>query len=133
MALGGAAAATFGVGKENVDAYAEELILLASTAYEAAVEATRLSEQATAAAKGLPEDGVISTKARRLIAQAEQARERARVAAQTAEACGRRQGCSIRFETPPSSPRRWRSGDAGGRDGGADVGGRTNRNQRRQR
>ena len=90
MALGGAAAATFGVGKENVDAYAEELILLASTAYEAAVEATRLSEQATAAAKGLPEDGVISTKARRLIAQAEQARERARVAAQTAEACALR-------------------------------------------
>ena len=54
---------------------------MASVAFAAAQEATRVAEQATAAAKDLPEDGVASTKARRLIAQAEQAKEQARITA----------------------------------------------------
>ena len=92
LALGGAAAATFAGSKtgEKIDASLEECIRLASVAFEAAREATRVAEQATAAAKDLPEDGVASTKARRLIAQADQAREQARITARSAQAAALR-------------------------------------------
>jgi len=86
MALGGAAAATFSGLKTNVDASIEEAIKEAALAMEAAKIAREVAEQATAAAKDLPEDAGASTKARRLIAQANAAAERAAVAARSAEA-----------------------------------------------
>ena len=86
MALGGAAAATFSGLKTNVDASIEEAIKEAAIAMEAAKIAREVAEQATAAAKDLPEDAGANTKARRLIAQANAAAERAAVAARSAEA-----------------------------------------------
>jgi hypothetical protein len=59
-------------------------------AFEAAREATKAAEAATAAAKGSPEDGVASTKARRLIAKADEARQKARASARSAQAAALR-------------------------------------------
>ena len=93
LALGGAAAATFAARRlsgEKIDAHLEECIRLASVAFEAAREATKAAEAATAAAKGSPEDGVASTKARRLIAKADEARQKARATARSAQAAALR-------------------------------------------
>ena len=93
LALGGATAATFAARQssgEKVDAHLEECIRLASVAFEAAREATKAAEAATAAAKGSPEDGVASTKARRLIAKADEARQKARASARSAQAAALR-------------------------------------------
>jgi hypothetical protein len=86
MALGGAAAATFSGIKSNIDASIEEAIKEAAIAMEAAKIAREVAEQATAAAKDLPEDAGASTKARRLIAQANATAERAAITARRAEA-----------------------------------------------
>ena len=85
LALGGAAAKTYGGGKENASPYAENCVVVASEAVEAAKQASKQAALATAAARDLPEDGVASTKARRLIAQAEQAKAFARAKAAEAE------------------------------------------------
>ena len=82
------AAAGRGGGKENASPYAENCVVVASEAVEAAKQASKQAALATAAARDLPEDGVASTKARRLIAQAEQAKAFAR--AKAAEAAARR-------------------------------------------
>ena len=91
LALGGATAATFAAREgQKIDAHLEECIRLASVAFEAAREATKAAEAATAAAKGSPEDGVASTKARRLIAKADEARQKARASARSAQAAALR-------------------------------------------